>query len=120
MQLDCKLWQDAYDVRVLLVSPTQLISALRLVAQLWSHDRQTRNAIEIAKVGGNMYDKFVGFIDDMYKIEKSIKQAHDNYHNAMNKLHEGKGNLMSYAEKMRTLGAKASKSLPDQLKNEIE
>lgn len=120
MQLDCKLWQDAYDVRVLLVSPTQLISALRLVAQLWSHDRQTRNAIEIAKAGGNMYDKFVGFIDDMYKIEKSIRQAHDNYHNAMNKLHEGKGNLVSYAEKMRTLGAKASKSLPEQLKNEIE
>lgn len=118
MQLDCKLWQDAYDVRVLLVSPTQLISALRLVAQLWSHDRQTRNAIEIAKAGGNMYDKFVGFIDDMYKIEKSIRQAHDNYHNAMNKLHEGKGNLVSYAEKMRTLGAKASKSLPEQLKEE--
>lgn len=120
MQLDCKLWQDAYDVRVLLVSPTQLISALRLVAQLWSHDRQTRNAIEIAKVGGNMYDKFVGFVDDMYKIEKSIKQTNDTYYSAMNKLHEGKGNLVSYAEKMRTLGAKASKSLPDQLKNEIE
>ena len=116
MQLDSKLWQDAYDVRVLLVSPTQLISALRLVAQLWSHDRQTRNAIEIAKVGGSMYDKFVGFVDDMYKIEKSIKQANDTYNSAMNKLHEGKGNLVSYAEKMRTLGAKASKSLPDQLK----
>lgn len=120
MQLDSNLWQEAYDVRVLLVSPTQLISALRLVAQLWSHDRQTRNAIEIAKVGGNMYDKFVGFVDDMYKIEKSIKQANDTYNSAMNKLHEGKGNLVSYAEKMRTLGAKASKSLPDQLKNEIE
>lgn len=120
MQLDSNLWQDAYDVRVLLVSPTQLISALRLVAQLWSHDRQTRNAIEIAKVGGNMYDKFVGFVDDMYKIEKSIKQANDTYNSAMNKLHEGKGNLVSYAEKMRTLGAKASKSLPEQLKNEIE
>lgn len=120
MQLDSNLWQDAYDVRVLLVSPTQLISALRLVAQLWSHDRQTRNAIEIAKVGGNMYDKFVGFVDDMYKIEKSIKQANDTYNSAMNKLHEGRGNLVSYAEKMRTLGAKASKSLPEQLKNEIE
>ncbi len=120
MQLDSNLWQDAYDVRVLLVSPTQLISALRLVAQLWSHDRQTRNAIEIAKVGGNMYDKFVGFVDDMYKIEKSIKQANDTYNSAMNKLHEGRGNLVSYAEKMRTLGAKASKSLPEQLKDEIE
>lgn len=120
MQLDNTLWQDAYDVRVLLVSPTQLISALRLVAQLWSHDRQTRNAIEIAKVGGNMYDKFVGFVEDMHKIKKSITQTHDAYTLAMNKLQDGRGNLMSYAEKMRTLGAKASKSLPDQLKNEIE
>lgn len=118
MQLDSNLWQDAYDVRVLLVSPTQLISALRLVAQLWSHDRQTRNAIEIAKAGGLMYDKFVGFIDDMNKIEKAINQAHDTYNNAMNKLHTGKGNLVSYAEKMRSLGAKASKSLPEQLKEE--
>lgn len=120
MQLDNTLWQDAYDVRVLLVSPTQLISALRLVAQLWSHDRQTRNAIEIAKVGGNMYDKFVGFVEDMHKIKKSITQTHDAYTLAMNKLQDGRGNLVSYAEKMRTLGAKASKSLPDQLKNEIE
>ncbi len=118
MQLDSKLWQDAYDVRVLLVSPTQLISALRLVAQLWSHDRQTRNAIEIAKAGGLMYDKFVGFIDDMNKIEKAINHAHDTYNTAMNKLHTGRGNLVSYAEKMRTLGAKASKSLPEQLKEE--
>lgn len=118
MQLDSTLWQDAYDVRVLLVSPTQLISALRLVAQLWSHDRQTRNAIEIAKVGGNMYDKFVGFVEDMHKIKKSITQTHDAYTLAMNKLQDGRGNLMSYAEKMRTLGAKASKSLPAPQKEE--
>lgn len=118
MQLDNNLWQEAYDVRVLLVSPTQLISALRLVAQLWSHDRQTRNAIEIANAGGRMYDKFVGFIDDMHKIEKSINQTHDIYKNAMTKLCDGKGNLVSHAEKMRTLGAKATKTLPDAIKND--
>lgn len=116
MQLDSNLWQEAYDVRVLLVSPTQLISALRLVAQLWSHDRQTRNAIEIANAGGRMYDKFVGFVDDMRKIEKTINQTHDAFNNAMTKLSEGKGNLVSHAEKMRILGAKATKALPDSLK----
>ena len=116
MQLDNKLWQEAYDVRVLLVSPTQLISALRLVAQLWSHDRQTRNAIEIANAGGRMYDKFVGFIDDMRKIEKTINLTHDAFNSAMTKLSEGRGNLVSHAEKMRTLGAKATKALPDSLK----
>lgn len=116
MQLDSNLWQEAYDVRVLLVSPTQLISALRLVAQLWSHDRQTRNAIEIANAGGRMYDKFVGFVDDMRKIEKTINQTHDAFNSAMTKLSEGKGNLVSHAEKMRILGAKATKALPDSLK----
>ncbi len=116
MQLDSNLWQEAYDVRVLLVSPTQLISALRLVAQLWSHDRQTRNAIEIANAGGRMYDKFVGFVDDMRKIGKTINQTHDAFNSAMTKLSEGKGNLVSHAEKMRILGAKATKALPDSLK----
>lgn len=113
MQLDAKLWQDAYDARVLLVSPTQLISALRLISQLWSHDRQTRNAIEIANVGGKMYDKLAGFIKDMNTIEQKINQAHDAYTEAMKKLSEGKGNLLSHAEKMQALGAKAKKTLVD-------
>lgn len=112
MQLDRDLWQKAYDQRVLIVSPTQLISALRLVSQLWSHDRQTKNAIEIANAGGRMYDKLVGFIDEMSKIKKSLDQSLDSYNLAMNKLSEGRGNLISQAEKMRDLGAKASKQLP--------
>lgn len=120
MQIDNNLWQEAYDVRVLLVSPTQLISALKLVAQLWSHDRQTRNAIEIANAGGRMYDKFAGFIDDMHRLEKAINQTHETYKNAMTKLCDGKGNLISHAEKMRKLGAKATKTLPDSIKNDDE
>lgn len=112
MQLDRDLWQKAYDQRVLIVSPTQLISALRLVAQLWSHDRQTQNALEIANAGGRMYDKLVGFVDDMLKIKKSLTQSLETYNVAMNKLSEGKGNLLAQAEKMRNLGAKASKKLP--------
>ncbi len=115
LQIESNLWQEAYDSRVLLVSPTQLISALRLVAQLWNQDRQTRNAIEIANTGGHMYDKLAGFIEDMQKIEKSLHQAHETYKSALTKLSEGKGNLLSQAEKMRTLGAKASKQLPESL-----
>ena len=111
MQLDRDLWQTAYDQRVLIVSPTQLISALRLVAQLWSHDRQTQNALDIANAGGRMYDKLVGFVEDMMKIKKSLNQSLDSYNSAMNKLSDGRGNLISQAEKMRDLGAKASKQL---------
>lgn len=113
MQLDRELWQKAYGQRILIVSPTQLISALRLVSQLWNHDRQTRNALDIAKAGSNMYDKLVGFVDDMMKIKKSLNQSLDFYSKAMNKLSEGRGNLISQAEKMRELGVKASKQLPE-------
>lgn len=113
MQVDDKLWQEAYDVRVLLISPTHLISVLKLISQLWSHDRQTRNAIEIAVESGKMYDKFVGFVDDMRKIERSISQTRESFDSAMKKLSHGTGNLVSRAEKLRKMGAKASKTLPE-------
>ncbi|MBQ7854019.1 MAG: DNA recombination protein RmuC [Muribaculaceae bacterium] len=112
MQIDHNLWQEAYDSRVLIISPTHLISVLRLVEQLWQHDRQTRNAIEIATESGKMYDKLVGFIEDLKLIEKSISSAHNAYDKAINKLYLGKGNLVSRAEKLKEMGAKASKSLP--------
>lgn len=113
MQLDGNLWQEAYDSRVLLVSPTHLISALRLVDQLWRRDRQTRNAMEIATAAGRMYDKFVSFTEDMARIDSAISSARDAWSAAMNKLTDGKGNLISRAQKLRELGAKTSKSLPD-------
>lgn len=119
MQADGNLWQEAYDVRVLLISPTHLISVLKLISQLWSHDRQTRNAIDIAVESGKMYDKFVGFVEDMRKIERSLSQTRETYDNAMKKLTDGTGNLVTRAEKLRKMGAKASKMLPDAVK-EIE
>lgn len=115
MRLDDNLWQEAYDKRVLIISPTHLISALRIVAQLWSHDRQTRNAVEIAETAGRMYDKFVAFVDDMQRIDKALNQASEAHHAAMKKLSEGTGNLIGRAEKMRTLGAKASKLIDRRL-----
>lgn len=112
MSLEPSLWQKAYDKRVLIVSPTQLVASLKLVSQLWSHDRQTRNAIDIAERSGAMYDKFVGFVTDMEKIEKSLGQAQGAYNAAMNKLRDGTGSLISRAEKLRTLGIKTAKRLP--------
>lgn len=111
MSLDPSLWQKAYDKRVLIVSPTQLVGSLRLIHQLWSHDRQTKNAIEIAERSGMMYDKFVAFVTDMEKIEKSLKTAQTAYDEAMKKLRTGRGNLVSRAESLRQLGIKASKKL---------
>ena len=111
MQLDYNIWQEAYDNRVLIISPTHLISALRLVGQLWQHDKQTRNAIDIATESGKMYDKFVGFIDDMKSIEKSINNAQTSYNKAINKLYSGSGNLINKAQKLKEMGAKASKAL---------
>ncbi len=106
------LWQKAYDKRVLIVSPTQLVGSLRIIEQLWNHDRQTKNAIEIAEQSGKMYDKFVGFVEDMAKIDKAIQNTAAVYKNAMNKLSTGNGNLVRRAEQLRMLGIKASKTLP--------
>ncbi|MDE7412086.1 MAG: DNA recombination protein RmuC [Paramuribaculum sp.] len=109
--LDPSLWQKAYDKRVLLVSPTQLVGSLRLIKQLWNQDRQARNAIEIAEKSGAMYDKFVGFVTDMEKIDKALDSARNAYSDAMNKLRDGKGNLITRAEKLRELGVKSNKRL---------
>lgn len=112
MTLEPTIWQKAYDKRVLLVSPTQLIGTLRLINQLWTQDRQTRNAIEIAEKSGQMYDKFVGFVADMEKIEKGINATRAAYDGAINKLRDGRGNLINRVESLRQLGIKASKRLP--------
>lgn len=115
MQYDHRIWQEAYSNRVLIISPTHLISVLKLIEQVWCHDRQTRNAIEIATESGKMYDKLVGFIEDLQQIEKSLNGAKNSYDNAIKKLSTGNGNLIGKAEKLKNMGAKASKSLPSNL-----
>ena len=115
MQYDHRIWQEAYSNRVLIISPTHLISVLKLIEQIWRHDRQTRNAIEIATESGKMYDKLVGFIEDLQQIEKSLNGAKNSYDNAIKKLSTGNGNLIGKAEKLKNMGAKASKTLPSNL-----
>lgn len=111
MQADSKLWQEAYDKRVLVVSPTHLLSVIKLVEQMWRQDDMKRNVIEIASESGKMYDKFVGFLDDMARVEKALGQADTAFSEAMNKLSVGKGNLVRRAELLRGMGAKATKRI---------
>ena len=115
MQTDNDLWQYAFDRRVIILSPTHLLTTLSLVAQMWRQDKITRNIIDIATESGKMYDKFVAFVEDLQKIDKALNTAHDAYAKALNKLSTGTGNLVIRAEKLKGMGAKASKNLPPML-----
>jgi DNA recombination protein RmuC len=105
------LYQEALAKNIVLVCPSTLMATLRTVAHLWRQDHQNRNALEIAKQCGMLYDKFVGFVDDLEKLGQRLDQAQTSYHDAFNKLKSGKGNLIRTAEKVRELGVKPSKSL---------
>lgn len=111
MRLEPTLWQEAYDRQVLIVSPTHLISGLKLIAQLWSRDRHTKNAITIAEEAGKMYDKFADFTKDMERIEKALSSTRKAYDDAITKLSTGTGNLVNRALNLQKLGVKASKQL---------
>lgn len=112
MQADPSLWQYAYDRKVVIVSPTHLIATLRLINQLWMHDKQTKNAIDIAVESGKLYDKFAGLYDDLLKIGTSLDSTQKAYASALGKVKDGRGSLISHVEKLKTMGAKASKALP--------
>ena len=105
------LYQEALAKNIVLVCPSTLMATLRTVAHLWRQDHQNRNALEIAKQCGSLYDKFVGFVEDLEKLGQRLDQAQTSYHDAFNKLKTGKGNLIRSAEKVRELGVKPSKNL---------
>jgi len=105
------LYQEALAKNIVLVCPSTLMATLRTVAHLWRQDHQNRNALEIAKQCGTLYDKFVGFVEDLEKLGQRLDQAQTSYHDAFNKLKSGKGNLIRTAEKVRELGVKPSKNL---------
>lgn len=118
MQADPGLWNYAYDRRIILISPANLIAALKLVADLWKREYQNRNAEEIAKRGAALYDKFVGFVDNLTDIGTNLGKAQKSYDNALGQLKDGTGNLIGQAEKLRDLGVKPKKSLPTGLIDE--
>lgn len=115
MTLDNNLWMEAYEKRVVIISPAHVISTLRLIAQLWTRDKQTKNALKIAEEGGKLYDKFVGFVNDMQIVEQSLGKASEAYASAMSKLHTGRGCIVSKVENLKKLGAKTSKTLPSDM-----
>lgn len=115
MQRDPELHSYAWNKKVVIVCPTTLFATLRTVASLWRIESQNKNAEEIARQGGALYDKFEGFIRDMMAMGKQMTTVQNTYEQAMGKLSTGRGNLISGVEKLKQLGAKTSKSLPDGL-----
>jgi DNA recombination protein RmuC len=111
VQQDAELFNYAWDRKVVIVSPSTLLATLRTIASIWKQERQNRNVLEIARLSGSMYDKFVGFLTDMESIGKNIRQSQDAYDKALNKLSLGAGNLSSTSEKIKRLGAKATKQI---------
>ncbi len=105
------LYQEALAKNIVLVCPSTLMATLRTVAHLWRQDQQNKNAMEIARQCANLYDKFVGFVDDLEQIGKRLDQAQSSYHDAFNKLKSGKGNLIKAAERVKELGVKPSKAI---------
>ena len=112
---DGRVFEKCLDKNIVLVSTSTLLATLRTISYIWKQENQKRNVVEIAAESGRLYDKFVGFLDDMSKIENSLTTAQNNYQLAMNKLCEGRGNLVKRAEKLKELGANTSKSIPDRL-----
>lgn len=112
MQLSPDLWKYAYDKKVVMVSPTHLFSVMQIVAQLWKQDRQNKYALDIAKAGGELYDKFVDYYNDMCKVEKSMHDVVKNFDRCRQDV-ENRVGIMAKAKKLRDLGANASKYLPD-------
>ncbi len=115
VQIDADLFTDAWDKRIVIVSPSTLLATLRTIASMWKQENQNRNVMEIARLSGEMYDKFVGFVADLEGIGKSIRSTQDNYDKAFNKLVDGRGNLTTTADKIKRLGAKADKQLDARL-----
>jgi len=120
VQADPELFNKAYERNIVMVSPSTLIATLRTISNIWKNEYQNRNALEIARQGGNLYDKFVGFTEDLIKVGKSLDSTQSVYRDAMKKLYDGQGNLVSRAEKIKKLGAKTGKALDQKLIDKAE
>lgn len=115
MQADQNLWNYAYDRRILLLNPSNLITSLKLIADLWKREYQNRNSMEIAERGARLYDKFVGFVDNLEKVGKNLDLAKNVYNEAYKQLSTGNDNLVIQTQKLRALGIKNKKDLPQSL-----
>jgi DNA recombination protein RmuC len=112
---DNTLYNKAFEKNIVIVTPATLLATLRTVDSMWNNEKQQQNAIEIARQAGALYDKFEGLVSDLTGVGKKIDAAKDDYSAAMNKLVEGKGNLITSVQKLKKLGAKAKKDLPENI-----
>jgi Uncharacterized protein conserved in bacteria len=115
VQYDQNLWNYAYQKHIILLSPTNLIAYLKLISDVWKRADQNRNAEEIARQAGALFDKFEGFVSDLIKIGKKMDDAKGDYENAMKKLSTGRGNLVGSVQRIKQLGASTKKNLPETL-----
>ena len=115
LNTDNQLYNKAFERNIVIVTPTTLLATLRTIDSMWNNEKQQRNAIEIARQAGALYDKFEGFIADLTNVGKKMDEAKAEYRGAMNKLFEGKGNLIISVEKLKKMGAKSKKSLPQNI-----
>ncbi|AZA79022.1 DNA recombination protein RmuC [Chryseobacterium sp. G0186] len=115
MQADQDLWNYAYERRILLLNPSNLITSLKLIADLWKREYQNRNSLEIAERGAKLYDKFVGFVDNLEKVGRNLDLAKNVYNDAYKQLYTGNDNLVIQTQKLKSLGIKNKKDLPPSL-----
>lgn len=117
---DNALYNKAFEQNIVIVTPSTLLATLRTIDSMWNNEKQQRNAIEIARQAGALYDKFEGFVTDLDKVGKKMDEAKTEYHGAMNKLTNGQGNIVTRIEKLKKMGAKAKKSIPEKLLNKAQ
>jgi len=115
VQNDQSLFYDAFEKNIVIVSPSTLLATLRTIASIWKQESQNRNAIEIARKSGELYDKLAAFVEDLIKVGQRMDDAKKTYEEAMNKLAEGRGNIISRAENLRLMGAKTTKSIDQRI-----
>lgn len=115
VQQDAQLFHDAFEKNIVIVSPSTLLATLRTVSSIWRQENHNRNAVEIARKAGDLYDKFEGFVKDMIALGTKLDQSKKDYESAMNKLSTGKGNIVKRVQELKDMGAIASKSLPQNL-----
>ncbi|MEQ9426765.1 MAG: DNA recombination protein RmuC [Cyclobacteriaceae bacterium] len=115
IQNDHQLYDDAHDKNIIIVSPTNLIATLRTITSMWKQEYQNQNAMEIARQGGSLYDKFVAFTEELLKVGNYLKKSQSSYEDAMGKLSTGKDNLVRKTERLKELGAKTSKQQDERI-----
>lgn len=115
LENDSNFFQEAIKQNIMVVGPSTLLVTLRTIEYIWRNERQEQNAQEIAEKAANLYDKFVGFVEDMEKIGTQLNKTQDTYNDAMKKLTLGTGNLVKRTEDMRKLGIKTKKKIENSL-----